>query len=365
MRSEIAQDRLLGASRSCLWPWSIIPRRQPPKSAAAMEFAEFFVTYLQEWLPTWFILWLLRVNLKYVVGWRMRLGDAVVQQIACDRLERKSKPVTEQVDVTNEQLYANDPDFFVAHLGPRLKYSACEFPTPTTTLAEAETYTIAVYQDKAGLAGLPKGARVLELGCGWGSLSLSNAERFPHLTFVGFSNSPQQIGYIRDQAAKKGLSNLTVFVEDYSLFVDASTSKVAPPGAPLFDAAVAIETIEHAQNIGELLGAVALRLKPGAKLFVQTLLHQTCSYVMGDTWMGRNFFTAGSVRAMPTHAQRATPVSCLRCSGSGARRSAPPVSKSHPLSYVRPCHPRSRRSSPSTRTSTCARRTCASPRWPR
>ena len=282
-----------------------------------MEFAEFFVTYLQAWLPTWFILWLLRVNLKYLVGWRMRLGDAVVQQIACDRKERVSKPVTEQVDVTNEQLYANDPDFFVAHLGPRLKYSACEFPTPTTTLTEAEVYTLAVYQDKAGFADLPKGARVLELGCGWGSLSLSNAERFPHLTFVGFSNSPQQIGYIRDQAAKKGLSNLSVFVEDYALFVDPSKSKVAPQGGPLFDAAVAIETIEHAQNIRELLGAVSTRLKPGAKLFVQSLLHQTCSYVMGDTWMGRNFFTAGSVRA---------PCPGSRNGSEAQRRPASPVS---------------------------------------
>ena len=209
-----------------------------------MEFAEFFVTYLQAWLPTWFILWLLRVNLKYLVGWRMRLGDAVVQQIACDRKERVSKPVTEQVDVTNEQLYANDPDFFVAHLGPKLKYSACEWPTESTTLADAELFTLNRYQQLAGLDELPSGSRVLELGCGWGSLTLCNAARFPGLQFTAFSNSPEQIDFIRGQAEKRGLRNVQVHVEDYA---DFCTDASVVPRVAAFDAAVAIETIEHAK----------------------------------------------------------------------------------------------------------------------
>ena len=265
-----------------------------------MEATEFFVRYIQQFLPTWLLLLLIRWNLKYLVGWRMRLGDAVVQQIACDRKERKTKPVTELVEVTNEQLYANDPDFFVGHLGPRLKYSACEWPDGAT-LSDAEDLTIKIYQEKAGLADLTPGSRVLELGCGWGSLSLANAERFPKLQFVGFSNSPQQIGYIRDQAAKRGLTNLTVHVEDYAVFVDPSKSQAAPGSTMLFDLAIAIETIEHAQNIRELLRAIGKRLIPGGRLFVQSLLHQTCSYVMGDTWMGRNFFTAGSILSLNSY----------------------------------------------------------------
>jgi len=274
-----------------------------------MELAEFFVKYVQQFVPTWLLLLLIRLNMRFLVGWRMRSGDAAVQQILCDRKERTSKPVTEQVEVTNEQLYANDPDFFVEHLGPRLKYSACEWPaTGTGTLAEAETLTVSIYQELAGLAKLPAGSRVLELGCGWGSLSLANAERFPKLTFVSFSNSPQQIGYVRDAAAKLGLKNLTAFVEDYSDFVDPAKSKVAPAGQAPFDAAIAIETIEHAQNIRELLSAVSARLRPGGKLFVQSLLHQTCSYVMsGDTWMGRNFFTAGSIIALNSYFHLAPP----------------------------------------------------------
>ena len=273
-----------------------------------------FVAYVQPWLPTWLCLLLVRWYIRLFVGWRMRCGDVVVQQIAVDRGDiRKRAPVTTEVEVTNEQLYGNDPDFFVAHLGTKLKYSACEWPVGSTSLDKAEldkaeALTIGIYQERAGLAQLPAGARVLELGCGWGSLTLTNAERFPQLNFVAFSNSPQQIGYIRDQAAKRGLKNLTVFVEDYADFVDPSRSKVAPAKGALFDAAMAIETIEHAQNISELLGAVALRLKPNAKLFCHSLLHQSSSYLVEtDSWMGRNFFTGGSILSLNSYFHLAPP----------------------------------------------------------
>ena len=114
----------------------------------------------------------------------MRKGNVIVKQIEIDRNKRKSCPVTTEVEVTNEQLYANDPYFFQCHLGPLLKYSSCEWASDSTTLAEAEANTIRIYQDRAGLDKLPDGARVLELGCGWGSLSLKNAERFPKLQFT-------------------------------------------------------------------------------------------------------------------------------------------------------------------------------------
>lgn len=267
-----------------------------------MYAAEFFVTYVQRFLPTPLVLWLVRWYMYLFVGWQLRGGAVVSKQIAMDRKKRKERPVTTDVEVTNEQLYANDPGFFLAHLGPLLKYSSCEWPTPSCTLAEAERYTVRLYQDKAGLADLPAGSRVLELGCGWGSLSLSNAERFPELSFVSFSNSPPQIDHITREAEKRGLRNIRVSVEDYAVFVDPTRSKVAPAGAELFDAALGIETVEHAQNIEELLGAVALRLKPGAKFFVQSLLHQSASYLMkSDSWMGRNFFTGGSIIALNSY----------------------------------------------------------------
>lgn len=284
-----------------------------------MPLAEFFVNYVQAFIPTFVVRLLVRYYIWLFVGWRMRSGDVVVQQILLDRKERKRAPVTTEVEVTNEQLYANDPAFFVAHLGPKLKYSACEWPVgcgATTedpascakSLAAAEDLTVATYQEKLGLADLPSGSRVLELGCGWGSLSLTNAAKFPKLKFVGFSNSPQQIGHIKDQCAKRGITNLTVFVEDYADFVDPAKSKVAPKGAPLFDAAFAIETVEHAQNIGELLTAVSNRLKIGSKFFVHSLLHQSSSYLVDlDGWMGRNFFTGGSILSLNSYCHLAPP----------------------------------------------------------
>lgn len=272
------------------------------------ELAELFVQHVQGWLPTPLIRFLVRSYIKLFVGWKIRGGDVVVQQIKCDRSGRSERPVTAEVEVTNEQLYANDPDFFEKHLGPLLKYSACEWPAGVHTLAEAETRTIDRYQDLLGIDDLPAGSRVLELGCGWGSLSLSNAARFPHLDFTCFSNSEPQIGFIRKQAAARGLTNLTAQVEDYSDFVDAATSKVAPAGAKPFDAAVAIETVEHAQNIGALLGAVAARLRPGGRFFVHSLLHQSSSYLVEtDSWMGRNFFTGGSILSLNSYFHLAPP----------------------------------------------------------
>lgn len=106
-------------------------------------------------------------------------------------------------------------------------------------------------------------SRILELGCGWGSLSLTSAAKYPHLSFVSFSNSPPQIEFIRKTAAERSLTNLTVFVEDYADFVVTERSKVVPKDSPLFDLALAIETVEHAQNVSELLQAVSNRLRPG------------------------------------------------------------------------------------------------------
>lgn len=298
-----------------------------------MEWQEFIVKYVQRYLPTSWLRFGIRWYFKLFQGFRLRCSDVVVQQITLDRVERLKCPVTTEVEVTNEQLYANDPDFFLAHLGPKLKYSASEFPTSSTTLAEAEEYTIRIYQEKAGLDKLPSGARVLELGCGWGSLSLSNAERFPHLNFVSFSNSPPQIEYIRSTAAKRNITNLTVHVEDYAVFVQADKSQVAPvkqwamPGSQLFDAAFAIETIEHAQNIRELLAAVAMRLKPGGKFFVHSLLHQSASFVMdADSWMGRNFYTGGSIISLNSYFHLAPPElyisECIPVSGIGYMKTA-------------------------------------------
>lgn len=276
-----------------------------------MPVAELFVEHVQCYLPTW----LLRLFLKWYWylygGWDMRKGDVVREQIELDRGNRALEPITTHTDKANEQHYGNDPQFFEEHLGPRLKYSACEWGIKggsmnsseerVKSLAEAESNTLAGYQKRLGLDALPKGAKVLECGCGWGSLTLENAKTYPHLKFVSFSNSPQQIEFIRNKAKNLGYNNLTVLVEDYADFA-TENSKISRKNADRFDAAVAIETIEHARDIRSLLSAVARRLKPGAKLFVHSLLHQTKSFLMSESnWMGRNFFSGGSILALNSY----------------------------------------------------------------
>jgi len=277
-----------------------------------MPVEEFIVTYVQWLLPTWFLRLLVRLYLRYSGGPAMRGGDVVIKQIHVDTVERSKEPVTVMTEEANEQHYGNDPAFFVAHLGPKLKYSACEWPSTSNangpndpfktgcTLAEAESATLLIYQEKAGLSSLPKGSKVLELGCGWGSLTLANAARFPDLSFTAFSNSPQQVAFITGQAEQRGLKNITMHVEDYADFVQPAKSQVGK--GIVFDAAIAIETIEHCRNIRALLDAVGNRLRPGATLFVQSLCHQSASYLVdsGD-WMGRNFFSGGSILSLNSY----------------------------------------------------------------
>lgn len=279
-----------------------------------MALAEFFVAHVQQFVPTLVLRWLVRWYLKLKVGGALRGGAAVVKQIEMDRMERRREKVTVLVDKANKQLYGNESAFFESHLGPALKYSACEWPSDNATLADAEVFTIGLYQQLLRLDQLAAGSRVLELGCGWGSLCLSNAKKYPSLQFVAFSNSPQQIDFIKSRAP----SNLSVYVQDYAEFVAKNDGK-------LFDAAVAIETVEHARNIEKLLVAVAARLKPGALFFVHSLLHQTASYLIDDgDWLGRNFFSGGSILALNTYLHLTPPelhlIDCRPVNGRGYSR---------------------------------------------
>lgn len=265
---------------------------------------ELFVDYIQWVVPTWLLRFLIRCYLR-ISGPMQRCGDVVVRQIELDRHGRGRLPVTSHTEEANEQHYGNDPAFFEAHLGPCLKYSACEWPSTGATLAEAELYTLRKYQRLACLDGLVAGSRVLELGCGWGSLSIANARQYPELEFTAFSNSPQQIGHIQAQAEFYNLRNLHVHVEDYAVFCTADS---LIPHEQTFDAAIAIETVEHARDIRTLLEHVAQRLKPQSKLFVHSLLHQSNSYLLDDSdWMGRNFFTGGSILALNSYHHIAPP----------------------------------------------------------
>ena len=199
------------------------------------------------------------------------------------------RAIAEYTEEANDQHYELPPEFFAATLGPARKYSCCYYPTGHESLAEAEQAALARTVAHADLAD---GQRILELGCGWGSLSLYMAAQFPGASIVAVSNSASQKRYIDAQAAALGLGNLTVITEDMNHF--------AAEGR--FDRVVSVEMFEHMANWRSLLERVRGWLAPEGRLFVHVFTHGGRSYHFDPAdkadWIAQHFFTGG---IMPAH----------------------------------------------------------------
>jgi cyclopropane-fatty-acyl-phospholipid synthase len=196
----------------------------------------------------------------------------------------KLGPIAIETAAANAQHYEVPARFFELVLGKRLKYSCALWLDDTRTLDQAEEAMLALTAERAGLAD---GQRVLDLGCGWGSLSLYMAERFPHSQIVSVSNSSSQKQFIEARAAARGLRNLQVITADMNLF--------EAPGK--FDRVVSVEMFEHMRNYEALLSRIASWMQPDAKLFVHIFSHLRFAYpfeVRDDSdWMAQHFFTGG------------------------------------------------------------------------
>jgi cyclopropane-fatty-acyl-phospholipid synthase len=204
--------------------------------------------------------------------------------------ELRASPIAVETKTANQQHYEVPAEFFHRHLGPRLKYSCCLYPTGNETLARAEELMLELYAERAGLAD---GMRVLDLGCGWGSLSLWLAEKYPASKIVGLSNSRGQREFILRRAAERSLHNLTVVTGN---IVDFQF----PPGFDArFDRVISIEMFEHMKNYGLLLKKISGWMKPDAKLFVHIFAHRFFAYHFEakdpSDWMSRYFFTGGTM----------------------------------------------------------------------
>jgi len=197
-------------------------------------------------------------------------------------------PIAVHTDAANAQHYEIPDAFFGLVLGPQRKYSCCLYPAARTTLAEAETFAL---EETCCHADLRDGQTILELGCGWGSLSLFMAQTYPAARIVSVSNSHSQRAYILAEAARRDLSNLTVITADMNDFaIDLS-----------FDRIVSVEMFEHMSNWRALLARARGWLKPGGRLFLHVFTHKTRSYRFqhdADDWIGKYFFTGG---IMPAH----------------------------------------------------------------
>ncbi len=195
-----------------------------------------------------------------------------------------SSAVALHTDKANEQHYEVPAEFFSRVLGPHRKYSCCEWREETTSLAEAEAAALASTCERAGLTD---GQRVLELGCGWGSLSLWLAAHYPASTITALSNSHSQRAFIESEAVRRGLTNLRVVTEDFNTF--ASDAR--------FDRIVSVEMFEHLRNWPEAFRRVSQWLVPGGRFFMHVFVHRSTPYAFVDRdesdWMSRHFFSGG------------------------------------------------------------------------
>jgi cyclopropane-fatty-acyl-phospholipid synthase len=228
--------------------------------------------------------------------------------------ELRRSPIAIETAAANEQHYEVPTRFYQLCLGPRLKYSSGYYPTGSETLAQAEEIMLALTCARAQLAD---GQEILELGCGWGSLTLWMAEKYPQARITGVSNSATQKLHIDAECARRGLTNVTIITCDMNRFeppagsrrreeadsvgsdssVRLVTSATADPCVGRFDRVVSVEMFEHMKNYERLLWNIARWLEPDGRLFVHIFTHKDFAYhfVARDEtdWMSRYFFTGG------------------------------------------------------------------------
>jgi cyclopropane-fatty-acyl-phospholipid synthase len=218
-----------------------------------------------------------------------RLSAGSAQSDAWFAGEMACRAIAEHTEAANAQHYEVPAAFFALVLGPNRKYSSCFYKGEASTLREAEEEALRQSVDHADLRD---GQSILELGCGWGSLSLWMARQFPNSLVTAVSNSNSQAVYIAGEAAARGLNNLRVVTSDMNVFDPDSR----------FERIVSVEMFEHMMNWRELMGRVKSWLTPDGRFFMHVFTHRAGSYLFDrndrEDWIAQHFFTGG---VMPSH----------------------------------------------------------------
>lgn len=232
-----------------------------------------------------------RAGIRHLVAQGLAERDAWRQPEHEDDLiaDLKQSPIAIETDAANAQHYEVPALFFEHCLGRHRKYSGCYFPAGVTNLDDAEAASL---RETCLHADLHDGQRILELGCGWGSLSLWMAAHYPNAQITAVSNSSSQRAFIETQCQSRGLQNLHVITANMIEF---------DPGAT-FDRVVSVEMFEHMRNYQELLRRIASWLDADGKLLVHIFTHRRCTYLFESRgpadWMSEHFFTGGIMPAM-------------------------------------------------------------------
>lgn len=234
---------------------------------------------------------LLRPVLRYLISQNIKNLESMTFSIwESQRRELMEKfdnsPIAIQTQLPNIQHYEVSPEFFKLVLGERLKYSCCYWPLGVTSLDEAEDNMLELTCQRAQLED---GMTILDIGCGWGSLTLWIAEHYPACKIMAVSKSRDQIEFIETNALEKGYQNITTRVADVNqLELDIK-----------FDRVISIEMLEHMKNYRRLLANISQFLKPNGKLFVHIFSHRLFAYEFEaddrSNWMAQTFFTGGTM----------------------------------------------------------------------
>lgn len=239
----------------------------------------------RRWLPDF----LIRLGIRRLLRERLARAGAGNPEAQRDRVaelaaELRESPIVLEAAAANQQHYEVPVAFFQKVLGRRLKYSCGHWPLPTMSLEESEEAMLQLTCRRAEIADRME---VLDLGCGWGSLSIWIAERYPATRVLAVSNSHTQRNHIERVAAERGLTNLEVRTANVA---DFDTER-------RFDRVVSVEMFEHVRNYERLLERIAGWLEPEGKLFVHIFCHRELAYPFEDEgdsdWMARHFFSGG------------------------------------------------------------------------
>jgi cyclopropane-fatty-acyl-phospholipid synthase len=198
----------------------------------------------------------------------------------------KSMPIAIETQAANQQHYELPPQFYQHILGKHLKYSSAYWEPHTTSLDQAEETMLHLTSQRAELHD---GQSILELGCGWGSLTLYIAKQFPNATIHALSNSHNQHQFIQAQCHQRRISNVTIFTADINHFTPPTT----------YDRILSIEMFEHMKNYATLLERISTWLRDQGKLFIHIFSHLTYAYHFHTKdptdWISQHFFTGGTM----------------------------------------------------------------------